>query len=385
MRHRGIARMVPMVALVSGACAAEDPWTPIEAYLDATETYHAEELGIAFLKDVTPEEKAELFRAHQAKHPDISAAASAARAIIEFGGERSVDAAEFLLEHPAHAKSPATASDMEVGYMALAAQKGPIEALEYLFDHAPNPSGPDDWTLETLKGIAEGADDAATAAGARYFAATRIIRAANDRGVSRSERSEKLRQAAELATGLSAGVAEHGFIMGAADQNGDRRRMTMADAESELMQRLATSVGAKIPDTRGRRLDGTDDDLSAYEGKVVLVDFWATWCGPCKIAFPGMREIVAEYPAERFAVVAISVDEELKTVVDYQAQEALPWIQWHVGKHSQLERDWDVDGYPTYVLINEQGVVLARESGTNPDDPVGKLKPLIETALSNES
>ena len=380
MQLNGLVRSLPVVALFAGACTNEDHWTAIDAYLEADKTYHAEELGIAFLKDVTPEERADLFRAHQAAHPDASAAASAARAIIESGDKRSIKAAEFLIEHPAHAKLPTTATDIEFGYSALAARKGTIEALEYLFEHAPDPSGSDDWTLQALKSIAEQAGEPATAAGARYFAAARVIRAANARGVSSSERSEKLGQAAELAIGLSAGVADHGFIMGAAT-DGSRRRMTMADAETELMQRLSTSIGAKVPDTKGRRLDGTDDDLSAYEGKVVLLDFWATWCGPCTIAFPDMRKLVAEYPAERFAVVAISVDEELQTVVDYQAEEALPWVQWHVGKHSRLERDWDVDGYPTYVLIDAEGVVAARASGTNPEDPVGKLKPLIEAAL----
>ena len=335
MRLNGSALVV--VALLAGASANGDQWTAIDAYLEADKTYHAEELGIAFLKDVTPEEKAELFRAHQAAHPDASGAASAARAIIETGGKRSIEAAEFLIEHPAHAKLPTAATDIELGYSALAAKKGPAEALEYLFEQAPDPSGSDDWTLQALKSIAENAAEPATAAGARYFAAARMIRAANARGVSSSARSEQLGQAAELAIGLSAGVADHGFILGAAT-DGNRRRMTLADAETELMQRLSTSIGAKVPDTKGRRLDGTDDDLSAYEGKVVLLDFWATWCGPCTIAFPDMRKMVAGFPAERFAVVAISVDEELQTVIDYQAEQALPWIQWHVGKHSQLER-----------------------------------------------
>ena len=103
---------VAAVALLAGACTNDDHWTAIDAYLEADKTYHAEELGIAFLKDVTPEERADLFRAHQAAHPDASAAASAARAIIDSGGKRSIEAAEFLIEHPAHAKLPTTATDI---------------------------------------------------------------------------------------------------------------------------------------------------------------------------------------------------------------------------------------------------------------------------------
>lgn len=383
MRRRSLARILPMFALGAGACTNDDPWTAIESYLEADKAHDAKLVAIAMSKELTEDERTEQILA--AQRPDVSAAVDTARAIIESRGERLIDAAEFLIEHPADAKSPTTVDDIELAYAALSAGKGPIDALEYLFENAPSPTKSDDWTLDVLLRIARDSDDPPTAAGARYFAAARLIRAANGRDVSDADREQKLGQAAELATGLSEGIADQPFINGTADGDGNRRQITLADAEMELMQRLATSVGAKIPTTKGRRLDGTDDDLSAYEGKVVLVDFWATWCGPCKIAFPGMREMVAEYPAERFAVVAISVDEELKTVVDYQAEEALPWIQWHVGKHSQLERDWDVDAYPTYILIDEQGVVLARESGTNPADPVGKLRPLIEAALSGES
>ena len=64
----------------------------------------------------------------------------------------------------------------------------------------------------------------------------------------------------------------------------------------------------------GTRLDGVEESLSAYRGRVVLLDFWATWCAPCVDALPDLRELVAELPADRFALVAVSVDEDRETV-----------------------------------------------------------------------
>jgi thiol-disulfide isomerase/thioredoxin len=115
----------------------------------------------------------------------------------------------------------------------------------------------------------------------------------------------------------------------------------------------------------GRRLDGAEDSLSAYRGRVVLIDFWATWCRPCVDVLPELRELVAELPADRFTLLAISVDEQLETVTAFREREPMPWTNWHAGIDSDIERAWDVRGFPTYILVDEQGLILARSNGFN--------------------
>ena len=90
--------------------------------------------------------------------------------------------------------------------------------------------------------------------------------------------------------------------------------------------------------------------LSAYRGRVLLLDFWATWCVPCIDALPELRQLVADLPADRFALLAISVDEDLTTVTEFMTDEPMPWENWHVGVSSELERMLDVRGFPTYLL-----------------------------------
>ena len=91
----------------------------------------------------------------------------------------------------------------------------------------------------------------------------------------------------------------------------------------------------------------------------MLLDFWATWCGPCVADLTKLRELVANLPADRFAIVSISGDEELGTVTRFIEDEPMPWTNWHAGRGSDLERLLRIEGYPDYVLVGEGGKILA--------------------------
>ena len=140
------------------------------------------------------------------------------------------------------------------------------------------------------------------------------------------------------------------------------------------------TVGSTVADTTGRRLDGTDDSLSAYRGRVVLIDFWATWCKPCVAALPALRELVAESPADRFTLLAISVDYDRETVTRFMEDEPMPWVNWHTGLgRASIARAWGIRVYPTYVLVNEQGVILHRANSLTPS-LVSALEEAVERA-----
>ena len=121
------------------------------------------------------------------------------------------------------------------------------------------------------------------------------------------------------------------------------------------------SMGRRtLPNVKGTRLDGVEEQLSDYRGRIVLLNFWATWCAPCIAHLPKLRELVARLPADRFALIAISGDEELETVTRFIEEEPMPWTNWHAGSGSDFELLLNIRGYPTYMLVDETGKALAR-------------------------
>ena len=165
------------------------------------------------------------------------------------------------------------------------------------------------------------------------------------------------RVALDAATGLSVGVEDVEFPGWEGPDV-----PTFAEAEADLIRSIRHgTVGAKLPpEVTGTRLDGVKESLLDYRGRVVLLDFWATWCTPCVDVLPELRELVAEMPADRFALIAISVDDKAETVTRFMEGEPMPWTNWHVGTGSDIGRLLRVREYPTYVLVDELGKILSR-------------------------
>jgi thiol-disulfide isomerase/thioredoxin len=146
------------------------------------------------------------------------------------------------------------------------------------------------------------------------------------------------------------------------------------------------------PDFTLKDLEDYDVSLSQFKGKVVLVNFWATWCGPCRIEIPWLVELQNKYAARGFTVLGVAMDEEGKSAV-------APFVQkerFKVGGTSQsmnypivLGNDATADkfgglvGFPTSVLIPKDGRVVKRVDGLVSYDEIDKA---IQSQLeANES
>ncbi len=335
-------------------------WGVVRNYLDELNAWQEKEAAISEA-DIAEEDKASRLK-ELGKSPSPYRAAVAALAIVDIGGahDKTREAAEFLLDHPTRGGADRALR----GAQAIAAHFPDYDQWPLRLKQVNGLSSIHQPSRSFMTALSQTLEDPLARATARYFAASYLIQSANNPNLSVDERIAQQEQAEELATGLSAGIEDETFVLTQQSDDGTEVPMTYADAEAELFYSLdSTMVGSVVSDVTGRRVDGTEDTLAAYAGRVVLVDFWATWCGPCKEAFPKLREMTEELPEEHFQIIGVSVDAELDTVLDYLADEPLAWVVWHVGDTSELVRRWRVTGYPTYVLIGPDGTILRKYPG----------------------
>jgi thiol-disulfide isomerase/thioredoxin len=132
---------------------------------------------------------------------------------------------------------------------------------------------------------------------------------------------------------------------------------TLAKAVATEVASLRIGPGNPVPDVEGTDLEGKKVKLSSYRGKVVLFDFWATWCGPCKAMIPHERELVEKLKDKPFAILSVSVDDEKKELSEFLGMEKMPWIHWWDGPKGPVVKLFRVKAFPTIFLIDAKGIV----------------------------
>ena len=144
---------------------------------------------------------------------------------------------------------------------------------------------------------------------------------------------------------------------------------------------VKTAIGQQAPAVVAQDLDGKTVDVKTFKGKVVVLDVWATWCGPCKSLIPSERAMVERLKHKPFVFVSISVDQDKQTLIDFLAKEKMPWPQWWVGVNSKFGDVWDIRHYPTIYVIDANGVIRDKELELR-DDTEGALDKTVNTLLA---
>lgn len=145
--------------------------------------------------------------------------------------------------------------------------------------------------------------------------------------------------------------------------------------------------GPDAPKVAFKDLEGKDVSLDQYKGKVVLVNFWATWCAPCRIEIPWFIEFQRKYGARGFTVLGVAMDDEGKSVVEpyvrdenFELEGKQLAINYPIllGNDDVAQKFGGLIGIPTSVLISRDGKIVKRFIGlVNHDNLVKEIEALL--------
>lgn len=151
---------------------------------------------------------------------------------------------------------------------------------------------------------------------------------------------------------------------------------------SRLEQPAEVSQGSSnlkaAPDFTLKDANGSSVKLSDYRGKVVLLNFWATWCGPCKIEIPWFMEFEQQYKNKGFAVLGVAMDDDgWAAVKPYIAEKKMNY-RVVMGNDSVATAYGGIDSLPTTFVIDQEGRIVASHIGLiNKDDYLKEIQSLL--------
>ena len=130
-----------------------------------------------------------------------------------------------------------------------------------------------------------------------------------------------------------------------------------ADLETERSQLWPMAPGFDLQD-----MQGISHQLKSYEGKTVIVNFWAVWCAPCRKEIPAMNQALAILKDENIVILGINVGDSQEAIEDFSEDYPMEFTVL-MDKNGLVSQHWQVTGFPTTYIVNQQGQVVHRFVG----------------------
>jgi thiol-disulfide isomerase/thioredoxin len=175
------------------------------------------------------------------------------------------------------------------------------------------------------------------------------------------EQTESEGEAAEAEKAFETVLSEYADCPRLKDPNS---RTLGEEAEQELFALRHLRIGKPAPEIKGEDLEGRKFALSESRGKITVLVFWASWCGPCMQMVPHERELVKQMAGKPFVLVGINGDAILSDARRATVKNDMTWRSFWNGKEGPqgpIARAWNVRGWPTVYVLDAKGIIRARE------------------------
>jgi len=127
--------------------------------------------------------------------------------------------------------------------------------------------------------------------------------------------------------------------------------------------RTTLVVGAKFPDLSEKDVTGKPISIANDKGKVVLIDFWATWCAPCRAELPNVLATYGKYHNKGFEIIGISLDHDQAKLTNFTKSMNMTWPQFFDGKgwQNKLAMKYGIESIPATFLLDGEGKIIGKD------------------------
>jgi len=243
-------------------------------------------------------------------------------------------------------------------------------------------------TKDELKKTSEGSDKSAAVLAQGILVSGQWVAASKDEDAQKKllEQASKLAKENPKSEDLTRQLAQMAQLGPATP--------ALRDQVTDLIGNMQTQTGAMMKDQlasaaklralenkpleiAGLLNDGKHFTSADWKGKVILVDFWATWCGPCRAELPRVKKAYADYHAKGLEVLGVSCDNDGEELSKFlKENKDMPWPQLFDAKNPgwhPLAKSYGIDGIPTMFLIDKKGVVRTVEARENFEELIPKM------------
>lgn len=145
-----------------------------------------------------------------------------------------------------------------------------------------------------------------------------------------------------------------------------------ADMKAEVQKLLAHPERGRqdiAPEFQVTTLQGQQLSLRSLAGRVIVMDFWATWCPPCRESVPELKDLTRKYPTDKLVLISVSADQDENAWREFVAKKKMDWAQYR-DSQGNIQESFGIHAFPTYLVIDGDGVIRERIQGLNPQNSV---------------